>query len=46
MDQNVLECLKRKHWWKFLQDLLNATENEDSIMGCLKQISVKDIAYG
>jgi len=29
-----------------LQALLNATENEESIMGCLKQIRVKDIAYG
>jgi hypothetical protein len=29
-----------------LQALINATENEESIMGCLKQISVKDIAYG
>jgi hypothetical protein len=29
-----------------LQALLNAAENEESIMGCLKQIRVKDTAYG
>jgi len=29
-----------------LQDLLNARENEESFMGCLKQIRVKDFAYG
>lgn len=45
MDQGILQSLKKKYRRLLLQNLLLATEGEESVIGFLKTVTVKDVIY-
>lgn len=45
MDQGILQSLKKKYRRILLQNLLLATEGEESVIGFLKTVTVKDVLY-